>query len=696
MPASPALGRIGGHLLKENLERHGIDLAFRNTPTDDATLYLRVDPNVQVIVASTNLKEKSWYKIRTLDGSDFTLAGSPANVVGTVFQATGPVPPKSYDLTQVVNGTFDTDISNWTAGGGGTLSWNPLGYLTVDASGGVSSYAQQIINVDAGGDYRFIATHITGGIDSPTTDFSIQIFDDTFTINYANISKTDLAGLGTPGTIVFDFVPTTAAVAIRFSAFNCAPNWDNVSLRKITDSNGTVFEIMDAGDPNPFSSGVNGVGVNTDDPAYMFDVNSNINSVNVSVTNRINVDNIIIDAPGNYFTTSVGPINIVPSGADPVIFMDRLATDGLFFTDNIIGTNGTDESLILQPNGAGTNQLQANTNLTGELFVERDILITGDLSFTENLVLGDSTLATVKVNADLSQGLIPGQDNAFDLGQDARDSSPRRWSEIHVPDLTNINNLVPLAIEYSSQTRIDGVTKTISALQSNDDIELLPDTGINYIEDIKIEGNFLTNLINMPALDATAVANGMNAALAGTIPEAVAFWSNTQVDAIQIIVTGPGSTETTNRIGPAGDVYADPGNPGFNADDVTRVTNIINGTGGTYNEQLYFEEVKDLIYGDATLYAEYGNGADLNATPITIGSTNNGYVKYTGTNGVVIPAGTTAERAYSEVGETRWNTDLQYLECFDGSVYYISTGAGEVVSADLMTELAISRALMLG
>ena len=88
---------------------------------------------------------------------------------------------------------------------------------------------------------------------------------------------------------------------------------------------------------------------------------------------------------------------------------------------------------------------------------------------------------------------------------------------------------------------------------------------------------------------------------------------------------------------------------------------------------------------------------NLNNTAITIGSTGIGYTKFMGTNGFVIPAGGDADRRPSpEEGETRWNTDLEYLECYDGSVWIISTGAGDVVDIPAMEELGNLYSLILG
>jgi len=68
-----------------------------------------------------------------------------------------------------------------------------------------------------------------------------------------------------------------------------------------------------------------------------------------------------------------------------------------------------------------------------------------------------------------------------------------------------------------------------------------------------------------------------------------------------------------------------------------------------------------------------------------------------GTNAVVVPSGTDAERRASpEVGETRWNTDQVYLECFDGTVWVVSTGGGEEVTTPIMEDLSNVYSLILG
>jgi len=87
-------------------------------------------------------------------------------------------------------------------------------------------------------------------------------------------------------------------------------------------------------------------------------------------------------------------------------------------------------------------------------------------------------------------------------------------------------------------------------------------------------------------------------------------------------------------------------------------------------------------------------------TAFTIGSTGIGYTRFVSDSAIVIPAGTSGQRSASpEVGETRWNTQNpanQYLECFDGTVWNVATGAGGTVTQQDMDDLSNIYILVLG
>ena len=345
------------------------------------------------------------------------------------------------------------------------------------------------------------------------------------------------------------------------------------------------------GDPNyPGVTGT-GIGINRDVPIYDLDVNSNIFTRELTVIDQLSIDNIVVNVP-NTFTTSVGGIDIFIAGTD--IYHDRLNTASLDVNDNYIASF-SNANIILDPAGTGIVQFIANTNITGDLVVgtplaPRNINISGNLSKQGNLILGDRIIDTVTINTDFAQSIIPGDDLRWSLGENTGDSSPRRWAQIHATDWTNIttgdwpgSGLRTQAITVSDQMRLDGVVNKISGVQSNEDIELLPNTGIVYIERTKWQDSNITN---------------------------------------------------------------------------------------------------------------------LNNTALTIAGTGIGYTRFIGTDGMVIPAGPTSDRrANPELGETRWNTTVpldQYLESYDGSVWVLSTGGGEIVTQRLMEDLGFIYSAILG
>lgn len=316
-------------------------------------------------------------------------------------------------------------------------------------------------------------------------------------------------------------------------------------------------------------------------PSFDLDILGYTKTTDLEVVNQATIDNVVFLAGGTISTVS-GPIVIAPRDtSSPYVNLSKVLTGQLELNNNEIRNYQLNGSIILDPNAAGTVDIEDTTNVTGNLNVSGSINVPGNLSAVENIIVGDSKLDVVVIAPDLTQDIIPGIDLDYDLGADAGDSSPRRWAELYVRDnLTNANNVVPLIINVSDQLRIDMNNRQILALQSNDDVVINSDTGLIYTEDLKWSASQISNQLN---------------------------------------------------------------------------------------------------------------------TPLILASTGNGYLRFSGTNAVVIPAGTNAERNLtSEVGDTRWNTELGYMECFDGSVWVIATGPGAVITQENMEDLGHIYTLMLG
>ena len=60
-----------------------------------------------------------------------------------------------------------------------------------------------------------------------------------------------------------------------------------------------------------------------------------------------------------------------------------------------------------------------------------------------------------------------------------------------------------------------------------------------------------------------------------------------------------------------------------------------------------------------------------------------GYVKFSGTNGIVFPRGpSVSPTIVPEIGETRYNTDYNYLEVFDGQNWIAASGASNIATEE--------------
>ena len=84
-------------------------------------------------------------------------------------------------------------------------------------------------------------------------------------------------------------------------------------------------------------------------------------------------------------------------------------------------------------------------------------------------------------------------------------------------------------------------------------------------------------------------------------------------------------------------------------------------------------------------------------TNMSFKGTGTGYIKFDANTGVVIPYGDTSERPPTPaVGDTRWNTDLQVLETYNGTAWQRSAGEGEEVTDIVLKELVDIYTLVLG
>ena len=87
----------------------------------------------------------------------------------------------------------------------------------------------------------------------------------------------------------------------------------------------------------------------------------------------------------------------------------------------------------------------------------------------------------------------------------------------------------------------------------------------------------------------------------------------------------------------------------------------------------------------------------INDAITVLKTSGEGYVRIAGTNGVVIPSGSSSTRpAYPATGMIRFNTDLGTTELYDGSVWGGLSGATGAINITQAQDVAIAQVLTFG
>ena len=466
-------------------------------------------------------------------------------------------------------------------------------------------------------------------------------------------------------------------------------------------------------------------------PIYDLDVNNEIRTNNLVVTGQATIDDIVFTAP-NTVSSILAPIDIFIAG--PTLFHDRLTTSSLEFDDNFI-KSFSNSNIILNPSGAGTLEIFSTTNVTGLVSVTGNIVVTGNLRSDSLVTLGDNSADTVTIAPDLTQSIIPGDNILYDLG-----SASKRWSTGRVNDVDILSGFTAgnITVSAPSTVSVPSGNLSINIASSSPTANF---TGAIQTSGLKFDGNLIESFSNQNIifnasgsgpinLEANTNVTGDLRISGNTVMNGDLSFQGTITIGDRTIDTVTVNTDFTQSILPGDDLaYA----LGADANDSSPRqwaqvhspdwTNISTGAwpgsglypqAATVSDQMTLDGVVNKISTiqsneDFLLSPDTGITfvertkwetnyiTNLLNSAITLGGTGRGYIQINGINGFVIPSGTDSERRSTpELGETRWNTDLGYLECYDGTDWIISTGGGEEVTTPIMDDIANIWGLILG
>jgi len=393
-------------------------------------------------------------------------------------------------------------------------------------------------------------------------------------------------------------------------------------------------------------------------------VSGNLQSSSSNFTNTIsafNFNNGSILFEDNFITTLLSNSNL------------ELRADGtgvVRITDSLL----IDQNLIVSSNSFLRNTTSTLINLNGILNVSNN-LQSGGLQ-TDDIYIDDNFITTTLSNSDLefranaSGGIIVDETLRFTDG--------------------TISNILLSGTESSRSITFTPITNRVLVVNTNKALKLPVGNNTNRVLSTVGQVRFNNNL------------NNFEGRISGSNRNFYGLFDSDANTGITAELT-PGANDNTIRMLINGSTQATITNQQltiFNrlsVDEVRIDSNIIS----TFNSNA------DLVLnpsgtGLVKIKDDFSLSnnilTNLNSGAITsIISTGTGYVKFEGNKGLRIPSGDNTERpAGVPLGATRFNTDLSYVEVFDGSSWIISGGGGATISAAEMDDLSNVYALIFG
>jgi len=426
----------------------------------------------------------------------------------------------------------------------------------------------------------------------------------------------------------------------------------------------------------------NRIGINTSTPTRDLLVNGTTNTLDLLVTTEADLGPNF-EVSNSQIQNFVDVINIVPDQTiNPVINIQNvLATDNLDFRDNTVSvtTSNTDVNispsytpqigyrLVLQQDAAGNKSLPFYAG-SGNQYV----------TFTQLLTAIDMAIDEIWLNN--SATVIFNDGSVFPL---ANAGISGIYGYIIIPIINNvlsktINNIWPLTI-----ISVDYAPELNARIVSNADI--LVSGSLHATGNITWEGNITlgnapTDTINFAAeinSDILPSANQVDDLGSSSLRWKTLYTNNLN------ITTGQLPTVTAGIMTAGGvSVYQ---NSIFNSVSSTDISLLPSGTGQV-----------NLLNSTTSLTGS--NITNVSNDVLTLSSTDNGYTKFAGTNGTVIPAGNDANRpVVPEQGTTRYNSDTGHPEVYDNSVGWIPLrGTAPVVTNSDVNDITGIWAFVLG
>jgi hypothetical protein len=393
---------------------------------------------------------------------------------------------------------------------------------------------------------------------------------------------------------------------------------------------------------------------------------------NLTVNGNTNLKDTVI--VGNLVHTGtrnqLGNLNVIGNVyASTSNIESEIQFDDISFDDNVVATTESNADLELRANGTGViaifdNDVQVDNNIQLGTLTANNINIASTLTFEEfelssDIQLFDNVITTTNSNSNLELRTV---DNSnIELQNILLNNATVSTSTTDVNINASGNGLVLSAIgaltvplgttlerqDIDSGIRFNSTDSIFEAFNSNN----VTSFGGVYSDDRQ------TNLLSHPS------NNTISVTISGTEQVTINSTNITAngLDVDDIFIND--NLIRTNLTNSPLDLRAN-GTGRLSIDNITFKTDTITNT------------VNSVFELNNTLY---------------------GKVKFDTNGAVRIPSGTDAERPSNpEVGMTRWNTENELLEVWDGSTFITAAGTSATLSAEEMDDLVLEYTLIFG
>jgi hypothetical protein len=449
------------------------------------------------------------------------------------------------------------------------------------------------------------------------------------------------------------------------------------------------------------------VGIKTSTPAYDLDVNGSFRSNDMNVTGQATIGPYLT-INGNTITSATDALNLTAASGG-VVYQGAINTGNIIIEGNTISTINNN-NLEVRPNGTGITQIYSNSKVWGDLTVTGTINALSDVTISGNITLANQNAGSINFAAGIASDIIPATTNTYSLGNPTYNWSDVYSNNLYVGNISIKNNTIStissnsdlsLSGNGTGSVNVENLSINNYTISTTDDITFTPGTGdsviINSTGAIKIP---VGGTMQRPSTSLTGMIRfntdyNQYEGYDGSYWMPLAGVSSQDWNTLITAETSPGANDGIITFTVNSTQVADMTLARFNVNALTVGNITINNntiTSGIDQDLFVNSSGSGSIYLD-NLAIQGSTITNTTADAVTVLSSEGaGYVQIDGSYGFVLPVGTNGNKitdVSNPIGLTRYNTDDQRAEVWDGHEWVSVAGPGAGVVQEDANLIAI-------